>query len=289
MGFQVSTPAAGPSSASKAFTSGYRGLSTAYEVSTPVYSGPFELLLQLILREQVEIFDIEIARITDSFLAEIERMSECDLETATEFLLIAATLVDMKVKRLLPTEVAVDLDDELEAISQRDLLLARLLECNTFRDASRRLRAMFEEAARSHPRRVGINTERWLNLAPAVLDGVSPSDVRTAYLRAAAHRPVPRVDVTHITPISLTVGHAVAELIEELTSVGRATFRRLTLGVDDRLELVVRFLAVLELVKQGLADVEQATTFGDIVISWTGHDDLDVRAAAVAGVDAYDG
>ena len=265
------------------------GPSAGCQVSTPGYSGPFEVLLQLILREQVEIYDIEIARITDAFVAEIEQGPECDLETATEFLLIAATLVEMKVKRLLPVEAAVDLDDELEAISERDLLLARLLECNTFRDASQTLRRLFEEAARSHPRTVGITEERWLLLAPAVLEGVSPRDVRTAYLRAAAPRASPRVDTTHITPISLTVGDAVAELIEELTSQRRATFRRLTAGIDNRLELVVRFLAVLELVKQGLADVQQATTFGDIVISWTGRDGAGVRGAAMAGVDAYEG
>ena len=261
----------------------------AYQVSTPAFSGPFELLLQLILREQVEIYDIPIARITDAFMAEIERMSECDLDEATEFLLIAATLVEMKVKRLLPTEAAVDIDDEFDAISERDLLLARLLECNTFREASQKLRRLFEAAARSHPRIAGITEERWLMLAPAVLEGVSPFDVRTAYLRAAAPRVAPRVDTTHITPISLTVGDAVAELIEELTRAGRATFRRLTVDIDDRLGLVVRFLAVLELVKQGLADVQQATTFGDIVISWTGSDEAGLREVALAGVDTYDG
>ena len=276
MSYVVSTPARGSPS-------------TGYQVSTPAYSGPFELLLQLILREQVEIYDVPIARITDAFVAEIEQVPECDLEVATEFLLIAATLVEMKVKRLLPAEAALDLDDELEAVSERDLLLARLLECNTFRDASQTLRRLFEEAVRSRPRTVGIAEERWLTLAPAVLSGVSPSDVRTAYLRAAATRVAARVDTTHITPISLTVGDAVAELIEELTRAGRATFRRLTAGIDDRLELVVRFLAVLELVKQGLADVQQAITFGDIVISWTGSDDAAVREAATAGVDAYEG
>ena len=265
------------------------GLSTGYQVSTPAYSGPFEVLVQLILREQVEIYDIPIARITDAFLAEIERMSDCDLEAATGFLLLAATLVDMKVKRLLPTEAAVDLDDELEAVSERDLLLARLLECSTFRDASQRLRRLFEAAARSHPRAMGITEDRWLMLAPAVLEGVSATDIRAACLRAAAPRAAPRVDTAHITPISLTVGDAVAELIGVLTSSGQATFRRLTTGIDDRLELVVRFLAVLELVKQGLADVQQATTFGDIVISWTGGDDAGVRQAAMAGADAYDG
>ena len=276
MSYVVSAPAGG-------------GPSTGYRVSVPAYSGPFEVLLQLILREQVEIYDIPIARITDAFLAEIEQVPECDLEAATEFLLIAATLVEMKVKRLLPAEAAVDLDDELEAISERDLLLARLLECSTFRDASQTLRRLLAEAARSRPRTAGIVGERWLVLAPAVLEGVSACDVRTAYLRAAAPRATPRVDVTHITPISLTVGDAVAELIEELNKQRRATFRRLTAGIDDRLELVVRFLAVLELVKQGLADVQQAVTFGDIVISWTGDADAAARGAALAGVDVYEG
>ena len=261
----------------------------AYEVSTPVFSGPFDVLLQLILREKVELYDIPVARITHSFLAEIDRMSECDLEVATEFLLIAATLIDMKVKRMLPTEAAVDLDDELDGISERDLLLARLLECSTFRDASKTLRGLFQEAARSRPRRVGATEERWLLLTPSILEGVSPEEVRSAYLRAAVPGPAPRVDVTHITPISLTVGDAVAELVAELAMAKRVTFRRLTSGIDDRLGVVVRFLAVLELVKQGLADVEQATTFGDIVILWTGGDDTAVGEAASVGVDAYDG
>ena len=261
----------------------------AYQVSTPAFSGPFDLLLQLILREQVELYDIPIARITDAFLVEIDRMVQCDLEVATEFLLIAATLVDMKVKRMLPRETAVDLDDELDGISERDLLLARLSECSTFRHASDRLRAMLEIAARSRPRRVGATEERWLLLTPSILDSVSPEQLRAACLQAAAPVPAPRVDTGHITPISLTVGDAVAELVEELARSKRVTFRRLTSGIDDRLGLVVRFLALLELVKQGLADVEQATTFGDIVVLWTGGDDAGVRQVAIAGADIYEG
>lgn len=261
----------------------------AYQVSTPVFSGPFEVLLQLILREQVEIYDIPIARLTDAFLAEIDRMSECDLEVATEFLLIAATLVDMKVKRMLATDTAVDLDDEFEGISERDLLLARLSECSMFRQASERLRRMMEAAALSRPRRVGATEERWLMLAPSLLESVSPTELRAAYLRAAAPTPAPRVDTAHITPISVTVGDAIAELVEELARAKRVTFRGLTSGIDDRIGLVVRFLAVLELVKQGLADVEQATTFGDIVVVWTGGAGADLRETAVAGADVYEG
>lgn len=261
----------------------------AYQVSTPVYSGPFDLLLQLILREQVEIYDIPIARITDAFLAEVDRISQCDLEVATEFLLIAATLIDMKVKRMLPTDTAVDIDDELDGISERDLLLARLSECSMFRHASQALRHMLETAALSRPRRVGATEERWLLLAPSILDSVGPAELRAAYLQASVPGPAPKVDIAHITPISLTVGDAVAELVQELVRAGRVTFRRLTSDVDDRLGLVVRFLALLELVKQGLADVEQATTFGDIVVVWTGGDDAGVRQAAIAGADIYEG
>lgn len=261
----------------------------AYQVSTPAYCGPFEVLLQLILREQVEIYDVPIAGITDAFLAEIDRMAECDLEMATEFLIIAVTLVDMKVKRMMPVPDDVDLDDELDAFSERDLLLARLLECSTFRDASGELRRLLETAARSRPRRVGATEDRWLMLAPSILDQVTPADVRDAYLRAAAPAPPRRVDVTHITPISLTVGDAVADLVDQLARRPRATFRSLTEAIDDRLALVVHFLAVLELVKQGLADVEQASTFGDIVVIWTGTDDTTVREVAMAGADVYDG
>ncbi len=258
-------------------------------VSTPAYDGPFEVLLQLILRQKIDIYDISVADITCAFLAEIEHLPECDLELTTEFLLIAATLLEMKAKRLLPSNDTVELDEELEAVSERDLLLMRLLECSTFRDASRTLQRLFGEAARSRPRTAGICEERWLMLAPNALARVSPTAFRNAYLRACAPRLEPQVDIAHITPISLTVGDAVAELIEELSRQRRATFRHLTDGIEDRVELVVRFLAVLELFKQGLADVEQAVTFGEIVISWTGGDETEVCEAAVAGVDVYEG
>lgn len=260
----------------------------AYEVRTSAFTGPFDLLLQLILREKVELYDIPIARITDAYLEEIDRIERCDLEVATEFLLIAATLVEMKVRLLLPERAAVSLDDELEGISERDLLLARLVECGTFRAASGALRRLVDEARRSRPRRVGVNEDRWLRLMPDLLEGVTPTEVHVAYLRAATPAPVPHVDVAHITPISLTVGDAVTELVDKLTAAKRATFRLLTDGIHDRIGLVVRFLAVLELIKQGLADVEQATTFGEIVVLWTG--DETVRPeAVVAGVDAYGG
>ena len=114
----------------------------AYEVSTEVFEGPFDLLLHLILREQVDLYEISLARIVDAYLAEVERMEALDLDVATEFLLIAATLVELKARRLLPDREDVDLDEELALWEERDLLLARLLECKTFKDAAGVLRRL---------------------------------------------------------------------------------------------------------------------------------------------------
>ncbi len=107
-----------------------------YEVQTPVYEGPFDLLLHLILREQVDLYEISLSRIVDAYLVELERMEHLDLEVTTEFLLIAATLVELKCKRLLPEDADVDLDDEFALWEERDLLIARLLDCKTFKDAA---------------------------------------------------------------------------------------------------------------------------------------------------------
>lgn len=261
-----------------------------YEVSLPVFSGPMELLLKVILSQDLEIYDVPIARITDDYLAALEELDERDLEFLTEFLLVAATLIQMKVRRMLPEPPAADSEEVFEDLSERDLLLTRLSECSAFRLVSRKLRHLMESAALSRPRTAGVIEQRWLSVAPPLLRGVSPEEVRSACLAAMtrAPAPAPGVDVTHITAISITVGDAVAELVSGMTGRRSDTFRRLTEGVDDRIGLVVRFLALLELVKQGLVDVEQATTFGDIVVSWTGGAGVAVETVT-AGVDAYDG
>ena len=169
----------------------------AYEVQTPVFEGPFDLLLHLILREQVDLYEISLKRIVDAYLAELDRMETVDLEIATEFLLIAATLVELKTRRLLPGDTELDLDDELALWDERDLLLARLVDCKMFKDVAGVLNGMAAEAGRSFPRLSGPD-ERFLDLTPDCLDGVTPDDLRAAFLRAAApqaaaaHRSRPR-------------------------------------------------------------------------------------------------
>jgi segregation and condensation protein A len=257
-----------------------------YEVQTPVYEGPFDLLLHLILREQVDLYEISLSRIVDAYIVELEKMEGLDLEITTEFLLIAATLVELKCKRLLPEDTDVDLDDEFALWEERDLLIARLLDCKTFKDAAQVLGELAETASRSYPRTAGLE-DRFLELAPDLLAGIDVDDLRAAYLRAMTPKPKPVVSIEHIHSVRVSVQDAVEELVDELPRMGRVSFRRLTEELVERLEIVVRFLAVLELFKQGFIDLDQPAAFGDIEIVWVGSPALGV--ADMAGIDTYDG
>lgn len=262
-----------------------------YEVSTPVFAGPFDLLLHLILREQVDLYEISLSTIIDAYLAELDRMHQADgqldLDIATEFLLIAATLIELKARRLLPGRDDIELDDELVLWEERDLLLARLLECKTFKDAAKVLAHLGDEAGRSFPRLAGPD-ERFLDVTPDLLAGVTPARLKAAFLKAVSPKPVPKVDLRHLHMIKANVSDAVAELIDELPRIGRISFRRLTQQLVERLDVVVRFLAVLELFKQGLIDLDQPTSFGDIEIVWLGDERVGAELA-LAGIDSYDG
>ncbi len=260
--------------------------STSYEVTTEVFDGPFDLLLHLILAEEVELYDISLARIVDAYLVEIERMERCNLDVATEFLLIAATLVELKARRLLPDDDAFDLDDELALFEERDLLLARLLECKTFKDAASVLRELHDGAARTYARRAGVE-EQFLGVAPDLLAGIDADDLRAAFIRAMTPKSTPSVDLYHVSPITASVDDAIREMADELPGAGRVNFRRLTSGLVDRIDVVVRFLAVLELFKQGIVDVHQVRAFGDIEIEWVGGDPAE--ALASISIDDYEG
>lgn len=242
------------------------------EVSTEVFEGPFDLLLHLILKEQVDIYEISLARIVDAYLTELERMSSLDLELATEFLLIAATLVELKARRLLPGREDVDLDEELALWEERDLLLARLLECKTFKDVAEVFAVLADSADRSFPRVAGLD-ERYASLAPDPLESLTGAQLRRAYLRAVTPKVVPRIDLFHVAPVRVTVADCVAELIDELPRVGRIGFRRLTEELVERVEVIVRFLALLEMYKQGWVELEQGDRFGDIDVVWVGEDE----------------
>ena len=259
--------------------------SMAVDVTTPVFEGPFDLLLHLILKEQVDIYEVSLSHIVDAYLAEVDRIKTVDLDLATEFLLIAATLVELKARRLLPGRDEIDLDDELALWEERDLLLARLLECKTFKDLARVFNGLADEADLSFPRLAGAD-ERFSDLLPDLLEGVSPRRIHKAYMSAITPRPTPRIDLFHVAPIRVSVADAVAELIDELPRAGRMSFRRLTDGLVERLEVIVRFLALLELFKQGLVELDQTERFGDIDVVWTGGELAPVGALPI---DDYEG
>ncbi|WP_420637886.1 segregation and condensation protein A [Candidatus Poriferisocius sp.] len=256
-----------------------------FEVRTDVFEGPFDLLLHLILRHEVDLYEVMVGDIVDAYLAELDRMEQLSLEVATEFVLIAATLVQLKSSRLLPDSETPDLDEELALWSERDLLLARLLECQTFKAAAQALEGLAAMAGRGVPRRAGPD-ERYLDLVPDFLAGVGPEDLRAAFVRATASRPVVRVNVSHITDIPISVDQVTTELVSRLPDMGTVGFRELTEDLETSIEVVVYFLAVLELYKRGLVEVAQATTFGRIAITWSGAPD---ELEPLVGVDAYDG
>lgn len=260
-------------------------IEVAAELSDRTYEGPFDLLLRLILAEEVDLYEVSLARIVDAYLVEVDQLAHLDLDIATEFLLIAATLVELKARRLLPGRTDVDLDEELSLWEERDLLLARLLECKTFKDVSALFGRLAEEADRSVARQVGPD-ERFAGVAPDLLSGVTPMRLRDAAITALTPRPVPRVDLYHVAPVRVSVADALVELLDELPRAGRISFARLTADLVERMEVIVRFLAVLELYKQGHVELDQADRCGDITIEWCGEAHPDAAALAV---DAYEG
>ena len=261
-------------------------LAMAYEVATPVYDGPFDLLLHLILKEEVDIHEVSLTRIVEAYLEEIQRMQMLDLDVATEFLLIASTLVELKTRRLLPGREDMDLDEELALWSERDLLLARLLDCKTFKDVAAVFSQLTERASQSFPRRSGPD-ERFADLLPDMLDGVTPGRLQRAYLRVTQPKPPTSIDLFHVAPIRASVADALMEMLETLPKLGKVTFRQITEAIHDRIEVVVRFLAILELYKQGRVTLEQSDRFGDIEVQWIAGDDTGFEA--VLQIDDYEG
>jgi segregation and condensation protein A len=255
-----------------------------YAVRTAVFEGPFDLLLHLILKQEVDLFEVSLTPIIDGYLAELERMESLDLDVATEFLLIASTLVELKTRRLLPSLEDVELDEELLRFEERDLLLARLLECKTFKDAARALEARVRIADRSLPRRAGPE-EPFRLLAPDPLERVAPSRLLAAAMRAFTPRPEPIVSVEHIAPIRISVREAAEWLLARLPESARMSFRLLVEDAPTKLDAIVRFLAVLELYKQGLVDIEQFVTFGDLQLRRLAEGESPLDASSLAEWD----
>ena len=260
---------------------------TAYVVDTPAFTGPFDLLLHLITRHQVDIYDVPLAAIVDDYVAAVEAMETFDLERATEFLLIAATLIELKTVALLPDPDDVDLDEELALYEERDLLITRLLQAKTFRDAARALERRIEDGSGYIPRDAGLE-ERFLHVCPDLLAQVTADDLRALAEQALAERPEPVVDLSHVAEVRASVRDAMASVAGRLPGRGQRALRDLADGATSRLEVVVVFLALLELYKQGLIDLHQAGTFGELSATWRGEGEVDWEAASAWDEEAVE-
>ncbi len=259
----------------------------AYVVSTPAFEGPVDLLLHLVSTHELDVLDIPLAPVVDAFVAElVEHRDSLSLDVLSEFLLVAAILVELKSQRLLPGPDAVEEDEELVGWEERDLLLARLLECRAYAAAADAFVALSELAARSVPREVGLD-EGFVVHAPDLLAGVTAEQLAQAYLRATAERPAPQVDLSHVTVDTVTVSETVLVLAGSLPGRGRTTFRQLTGHLASRMEVIVHFLALLELCKLGKVTLGQGVVFGDLEVDWIGADRE--LATALVGADDYDG
>ena len=228
----------------------------AYEVHLDVFDGPFSLLLQLISAQEVEIYEVRLADIVDAFVVEMKAAGSIDLDASTEFLLIAATLVELKCRRLIPGQDELDLEDELALYEARDYLLARLLECKTFNAAATALAALEQAASRSVARRAGAD-ERFVEVVPDLLEGVTVERLADVARRALAERPVPVIGDAHVLVDEVSVAATLEDLAVELARRGEASFRDLTVGAATTAHVVACFLALLELYKQELVDLDQ--------------------------------
>ena len=241
-----------------------------YVVRTEVFEGPFDLLLHLIARQRVDIWQVSLSRITEDYLAEVRRMRQLNLEVATEFLVVAATLLELKAARLLPAPDA-DPDEAETALEERDLLFARLLQYRAYKQAAELFGERMAEQAAYLPRRVGAE-DVLKGVALDLLTGVEPAELARLAAATLTPSPPPEVRTSHIAPPKLSVAEAVADLAVRLRERGSSSFEELVGGKALPIEVVVGLLALLELYKRSLVEIEQTATFGAIAVRWTGGD-----------------
>jgi segregation and condensation protein A len=256
-----------------------------FVVTTPSFSGPVELLLQLISSHEVDILDVPLAPLVDAFVAVLKDDSiALEMDDLSEFLLIGSILLEMKSQRLLPGRDSGELDEEFVGWEERDVLLARLLELRTYAALADAFVSLFERASRAYPRLRGVDDGFFVQ-PPDLLAGVTTAQLAMAYLRGIEEKPVPVVRLHHVTVDAVTVAETVAALAQTLPTMGRLSFRGLTEGLSTRIEIIVHFLALLELCKLGHVELGQGVTFGDVQILWIESS----LGLDIGGVDSYEG
>jgi segregation and condensation protein A len=254
-----------------------QAVATAERVADPArftvhltnFEGPFDLLLQLISKHQLDVTEIALSVVTDEFIAHLRALGDdLDLDQASEFLLVAATLLDLKAARLLPA-ADVDDEDDLELLEARDLLFARLLQYRAYKEAAAVLREREALAVRRHPREAPLEP-RFAALLPEVLLGVTPERFAALAARALAPKEPPTVGVAHLHAPPVSVAEQLLALRAALVGAGSRTFRALSRDCASTLEVVARFLALLELYRQQRVTFTQPVPLGELHVRWTG-------------------
>lgn len=246
----------------------------SYRISTQVYSGPFDLLLQLVSKQRVDIGSISIAEVAEQYLAEVERLEAIDLDVASDFLLVAATLLDIKAASLVPDDaVTLKLDEEdreelaeLDGDALREVLIARLIAYKQFKGAAAALGARMEAESRMHPRVAGPDPE-FLNLMPDYLAGITLRGLAVICADIDGRREKFLLEAEHVAPRRMPIELTVASVDRVTIQRPHITFRELLDGDATTEQLVATFLAILELAKRGSVTLEQSENFGTIQIN----------------------
>jgi segregation and condensation protein A len=250
------------------------------------FTGPFDLLLQLIGKHKMDVTEVALHQVTDEFIAYIRAMGDdWDLDEASEFLLIAATLLDLKAARLLPAAEVED-EEDLALLEARDLLFARLLQYKAFKEAAAHLAELEAAGAKRWPRQVTLEA-RYAEALPDLVLGIGAQRLFKLALKQFLPKPgPPEVSIAHIHQVRVSVREHATLLRDRLSRAGSATFSLLIADCESTLEIVARFLALLELYREGLVEFEQPVSLEELTVRWVGGDE---GAEIELDVDDYEG
>jgi segregation and condensation protein A len=261
------------------------GHGAGFQVRLTNFEGPFDLLLQLIFAHRLDVTEVALHQVTDDFIAYTREIGpQLELEETTAFLVVAATLLDLKAARLLPAG-QVDDDEDLALLEVRDLLFARLLQYRAFKHVAEMFAELEATALRSYPRSVSLE-DRFTELLPEVMIGVDAERFAQIAAIAFSPRPVPTVSVGHLHQVQVSVPEQAKKLLAFLAARGTgawATFSELVADCEESMEVVGRFLALLELYRSRAVAFDQSEPLGVLQISWTGE-----RPASEALVEVRD-
>ncbi|MEU8088964.1 segregation/condensation protein A [Micromonospora sp. NPDC049101] len=257
---------------------------TGFTVRLANFTGPFDLLLQLIGKHKLDVTEVALHTVTDEFIAYIRAMGDdWDLDEASEFLLIAATLLDLKAARLLPSAEVED-EADLALLEARDLLFARLLQYKAYKEAAAHIAELEAVGGRRYPRAVSLEA-RYADALPDLVLGIGPQRLLKLAVKAMTPKPVPEVSIAHVHMVRVSVREHAAILTARLRRAGTATFSLLCADCEATLEVVARFLALLELYREGLVSFVQEQALEELTVRWTGPADGDTELH----VDEYAG